>query len=69
MKLNSAAERGAQLVRFQLAKREFAVALEKFGNRDARGLFDALVEIDEVPAKLARETGAYRTFARAHETG
>jgi hypothetical protein len=57
------------LVRFQLSKSEFTVALEKFGDRDARGLFDALVEIDEVPAELASETSAYCTFARAHKTG
>jgi hypothetical protein len=69
MELDSAAERATQLLSFELAKSELAVAFEKFGDRDAGGLLDAFVEIDKVPPELAGEAGANSAFASAHETG
>jgi hypothetical protein len=69
LELDSAAERGTQLIGFQLTKSEFAVAFEEFGDGDARGLLDAFVEIDKVPTELPGESSAHGAFARAHETG
>lgn len=65
----NAAERGAKLVGFDLAECGFAEALEDFRDAHVRGGFDAVVEIDETPGKLAREEGADGGLAGAHEAG
>jgi hypothetical protein len=67
--LGGAAEDGAKLLGFEHAKSGFAVALEKLGDTQARGLFDAVVEIDKAPGELAREKRAYGGLAGAHESG
>ena len=69
MELDGAAERGTQLIGFQLAKNKLAVAFEKFRDGDAGSKLDAFVEIDKVPAELAGEARAHGAFTRAHETG
>jgi len=66
--LGGATDRSAQLLRFQLAKRGFAMALKEFRDAYTGCLFDAFVQIDEMPAELAGQAGADRAFARAHET-
>lgn len=67
--LEDAAERGAELVGFDLAKGLFAEAFENLGDAQVRGGFDAIVEIDEAPSELTREQGADRGLAGAHEAG
>src|SRR5260370_42660525 len=47
--LRGAAERGAKLIRFDLAESRFAEAFENFRNREASGSFDAVIEIDKAP--------------------
>lgn len=69
VELDSAAERGTQLIGFQLTESKFAVAFEEFRDGDAGCLLDAFVEIDEVPTKLAGESSAHGAFACTHETG
>ena len=64
-----AAERGAELVGFDLAKGGFAETLEHFSDAHVGGGFDAVVEIDEAPGELAREECADGGFAGAHEAG
>src|SRR5258707_3086073 len=49
-----AAERSAKLVGFERPKCLFAMALEKFGDAEAGRFFDAVVQVDEAPCKLAR---------------
>ncbi len=63
-----AAERGAKLVGFQLAKGGFAKPREEFCNGDVRCGFDALVEVNEAPSELAREERADGGFARTHKS-
>jgi len=69
LEFEGAAEGGAELLGFELAESGFAVAFEELRDGDAGGFFDTVVEIDEAPGELAREEGADRGFARAHETG
>src|SRR5260370_32000124 len=56
--LYSAAERGAQLVRLDLAECCFAESLENFRNAQACGFLDAIVQINEMPGELARQERA-----------
>src|SRR5579863_2408773 len=53
--LEYAAERGAKLIGFKLAEGGFAKALENFRDAQVRGVFDAVVEVDEAPGELASE--------------
>src|SRR5579872_686058 len=64
-----AAESGAKLVGFNLAKGGFAEALKHLGDAHVGGGFDAVVEIDEAPGELAREKRADSGLAGAHEAG
>ena len=64
-----AAESGAELIRFDLAKSRFAEAFEKLWNGESRGLLDAVVEVNETPRKLTREERANGCFAGTHEAG
>jgi len=66
---DGAAERGTQLIGFELPERGFAMAFEKLWDRDAGTSFDALVKIHEAPAQLAGQTRANGAFAGAHEAG
>lgn len=65
--LGGAAESGAELIRFDLAKSRFAEAFEKLWNSESRGLLDAVVEVNETPRKLPREERANGCFAGTHE--
>src|ERR1700689_390454 len=67
--LEDAAERGAKLVGFDLAKFRFAEAFENFGDAHVGRGFDAVVEVDEAPGELAREQSAHGGLARAQESG
>ena len=69
LELGSAAQGGAQLIGFDLAKGRFAEPLEDLGDGKACGLFDALIQIDEAPRELAREESADSRFARTHKAG
>jgi hypothetical protein len=53
--LQNTAESRAQLVCFDLPKSGLAEAFEDFGNAEARGGFDAIVEVDESPGELPGE--------------
>ncbi len=66
-KFRCAAECGAKLLGFDLAKRGFAEAFENFRNGKAGSLFDACIEIDEPPGQLARQQRADSRLAGAHE--
>src|SRR5260370_31035512 len=48
--LRGAAERGAKLIRFDLAESRFAEAFENFRHREARRSSDAVIEIDKAPS-------------------
>jgi hypothetical protein len=52
LKLGSAAERGAELVRFNLAECRLAKAFEDLRDGQAGGLLDAIIEIDKAPGEL-----------------
>jgi len=65
----SAAQRGAELIRFNLTKREFAETFEYLRDGEARGFFYAVIEIDETPGELAGEERANGGLAGAHESG
>jgi len=67
--LHGAAERGAELVRLDLAESEFAKAFEYLRNGEARGSLDEVIEIDKVPGELPREERANGGFAGTHKTG
>ena len=69
LQFGSAAESGAKLIGFHLAKGGFAEALEDFGNGEAGGFFDAVIEIDETPGELAGKQSSDGGLAGAHETG
>jgi hypothetical protein len=66
---HGAAERGAQFISFQLAKRGLAVTFEKLRDGNPRGGFNAFVEIHEAPAELAGQSRADGAFAGAHKPG
>src|SRR5216684_5187636 len=67
--LCGAAEGCAELIRFDLAESRFAEAFENFGNREAGGGFDALIEIDKAPGELPCEERANGGFAGTHKAG
>ncbi len=67
--LHGAAERSAELVRFDLAESEFAEAFEYLGNGETGGSFDAVIEIDKVPGEVLREERADGGFAGTHKSG
>jgi len=67
--LHGAAERSAELVRFDLAESEFAEAFEYLGNGETGGSFDAVIEIDKVPGEVLREERANGGLAGTHKTG
>jgi hypothetical protein len=69
LELGGAAQGGAQLIGFDLAKGRLAEALKNLGNGKTGGLFDALIQIDEAPRELAREESANSRFAGTHESG
>ena len=64
----SAAEGRAQLIRFDLAKRRFAEALENLRDGEAGGLLDAFIQIDESPRQLPREKRSDGGLAGTHKT-
>jgi len=64
-----AAECGAKLRGFEQAERGLAVAFEKFCDAQAGSVFDAVIEINESPGKLARELRADGSLSGAHESG
>jgi hypothetical protein len=66
---DGATESGAELNGFDLAKRGLAEAFENFGNAEAGGFFNAIVQIDKTPGQLTRKQRAYRGFAGTHEAG
>jgi hypothetical protein len=69
LKFGSTAESGTQLIRFDLAKRRFAEALENLRDGQAGGLLDALIQVDETPRQLPRQESAHGRFAGTHKTG
>jgi hypothetical protein len=62
-----AAECGAQLICFDLAKGRLAQALEYFGNGEVRCFFNAGIQIDEAPSQLTGQQGSDGGLAGAHE--
>ena len=56
--LGHAAQGSAELIGFQLAEGRLTEAFEYFGDSEAGGFFDAIVEIDETPGELASEERA-----------
>jgi hypothetical protein len=69
LKLASAADCRAKLVRFELAEECLAEALEDLRDGEAARLFDALVEIDKAPRELPREERTNGSLAGTHEAG
>src|SRR5690242_12555002 len=67
--LGSAAESGAELVRFDLAEGRLTEALKNLRNGETGGFLDAIVQIDESPGKLASEQSANSGLAGTHESG
>src|SRR5215472_13885943 len=67
LKLGSTAERGAELVRLDLAESELAEALENLRDGEAGGRLNALVEINKAPSELAGEERTDGGLAGAHE--
>jgi len=65
---DGATQGGAEFIGFELAKGGFAVAFKKLRNGDARGGFDAFVEIDEAPSELPGKTRADGAFAGTHKS-
>src|SRR5258705_10342526 len=66
---HGATKGGAEFISFELAKGGFAVPFKKLWNGDARGSFDAFVEIDKTPSELPSKTRADGAFAGAHKSG
>ena len=64
-----AAQSGAKLFGFQLAKSRFAMSFKELRNGDARGSLDLFVEVNEPPAKLLSQARANGALAGTHETG
>src|ERR1051326_5879579 len=61
-------ESGPELCRFEQAKGWLAVALEKFCDTHARGVLDAVIQIDETPSEVAGELRPDGSLAGAHES-
>src|SRR5258708_37674248 len=53
--LRGAAEGGAELIRLDLAESRFTEAFEDLRNGQTGGFFDAVIQIDKAPRKLARQ--------------
>jgi hypothetical protein len=68
LEFGSAAQGGAQLIRFDLAKSGFAEALENLGNGQACELLDAFIQINETPCELTCEKSANSGLAGSHES-
>src|SRR5579883_3489401 len=68
-KFSGAAEGSAKLIGFELAKGRLAVTLEKLRDGDASGGFNAVIEVDKAPAKLAGQQSADSGLAGTHESG
>src|SRR5579885_2276317 len=68
-KFSGAAESSAKLIGFELAKGRLAVTLEKLRDGDASCGFDAVIEVDKAPAKLASQQSADGGLAGTHESG
>ncbi len=68
-KFSGAAEGSAKLIGFELAEGRLAVAFEKLRDADASGGFDAVIEVDKAPAKLAGQQSADSGLAGTHESG
>jgi len=64
-----AAEGGAELIGFNLAESGFTEALEDFGDGEAGGFLDAVIEIDKTPGELTREERADSSLAGTHKSG
>ena len=69
LRLRDAAEHGPKLLGFQRSKCWFAVPFEKFGDAQASGLFNAVVQIDEAPRELTRQERPDSGLTGAHESG
>src|SRR5207245_9036896 len=69
LKLASAADCRAKLVRFELAEECLAEALEDLRDGEAARLFDALVEIDKAPSELPGEERTNGSVAGRHDSG
>src|SRR5579859_2989007 len=69
LRFRHAAEHGAKLLGFQRSKCRFAVPFEKFGDAQASGFFNAVVEIDEAPRELTRQERPDCGLTGAHESG
>ena len=67
--LGGAAEGGAKLIGFDLAKGGFAETFENLRNGEACGFLNAIIEVNKTPGELAREECAYGGLAGTHETG
>ena len=65
----SAAERGAELVGFELAEIGLPQAFENLRDGEAGRFLDAVVEIDKTPGKLARQERANGGLTGTHEAG
>src|SRR5215472_5181586 len=64
-----AAQCGAKLVGFELAKKGLAEALEDLRNAKAGGFLDTVVEIDKAPCELPGKERANSALPGAHESG
>ena len=53
----------AKLRGFEQAERSFTVALEEFRDAQTGSVFDAVIEVDKSPGKLAGELRAYSGFS------
>ena len=69
LEFGGAAERGAKLFGFNLAKGEFAMTFEDLRNGQAGGGLNAFIEIHEAPRQLPSEERANGGLAGAHESG
>jgi len=69
LEFGSAAQGGAQLIRFDLSKSRLAKALEELRDSQAGGLLDALIQVDEAPRELPCQERADGCLAGTHETG
>jgi hypothetical protein len=67
-KFRTAAQHGAKLVGFNLTESRLAKPFEDLRDRQARGFFDAVIEIDKPPSELPGEQTTDGGFAGAHET-
>jgi len=69
MEFKRAAKRGAKLCRLEQPERRLAVAFEKLRDSQTGSIFNAVVQIDETPGKLAGKLSAEGRLAGTHKTG